>query len=114
MGDHKITEDVIPSPEKPTKKNKYAFACAILASMTSILLGYADLSHESSGTYWSDEWSSDIHPTRPQNQRRTSGGPDGNHQPLLPIRLGRLRPNIRLDRPPLHNSPSRSHLLHSH
>ncbi|KAK9165569.1 hypothetical protein Scep_000760 [Stephania cephalantha] len=40
MGDLKITEDVIPSPEKPTKKNKFAFACAILASMTSILLGY--------------------------------------------------------------------------
>ncbi|KAK9092880.1 hypothetical protein Syun_027791 [Stephania yunnanensis] len=86
MGDHKITEDVIPSPKKPTKKNKY----------------------------WSDERSSDIHPTRPQNQRRTSGGPDGNHQPLLPIQLGRRRPNIKLDRPPLHNNTSRSHLLHSH
>ncbi|KAF7143456.1 hypothetical protein RHSIM_Rhsim05G0075500 [Rhododendron simsii] len=28
-----------PSPQKP-KRNKYAFGCAILASMTSILLGY--------------------------------------------------------------------------
>ncbi|KAF5787481.1 putative major facilitator, sugar transporter, major facilitator superfamily [Helianthus annuus] len=27
-------------PSKPSKKNKYAFACAMLASMTSILLGY--------------------------------------------------------------------------
>ncbi|CAL9221393.1 unnamed protein product [Arabidopsis halleri] len=27
-------------PAKPPKRNKYAFACAILASMTSILLGY--------------------------------------------------------------------------
>ena len=26
-------------PQKP-KRNKFAFACAILASMTSILLGY--------------------------------------------------------------------------
>lgn len=31
-------EDFDP-PKKP-KRNKYAFACAILASMTSILLGY--------------------------------------------------------------------------
>lgn len=27
-------------PPKPAKRNKYAFACAMLASMTSILLGY--------------------------------------------------------------------------
>ncbi|XP_076929439.1 polyol transporter 5-like isoform X2 [Bidens hawaiensis] len=27
-------------PPKPPKKNKYAFACAMLASMTSVLLGY--------------------------------------------------------------------------
>ncbi|PNX90816.1 polyol transporter 5-like protein, partial [Trifolium pratense] len=27
-------------PQKKPKRNKYAFACAILASMTSILLGY--------------------------------------------------------------------------
>ncbi|KAK9060371.1 hypothetical protein SSX86_021075 [Deinandra increscens subsp. villosa] len=27
-------------PPKPPKRNKYAFACAILASMTSVLLGY--------------------------------------------------------------------------
>ncbi|XP_068654673.1 polyol transporter 5-like [Aristolochia californica] len=30
----------IASPEKPRRRNKFAFACAILASMTSILLGY--------------------------------------------------------------------------
>jgi hypothetical protein len=27
-------------PQKKPKRNKYAFACAMLASMTSILLGY--------------------------------------------------------------------------
>ncbi|KAL8234774.1 hypothetical protein R6Q59_020874 [Mikania micrantha] len=27
-------------PPKPPKRNKYAFACAMLASMTSVLLGY--------------------------------------------------------------------------
>lgn len=30
-------------PQKKPKRNKYAFACAILASMTSILLGYGEL-----------------------------------------------------------------------
>lgn len=35
---HKTVEDFDP-PKKPVK-NKYAFGCAILASMTSILLGY--------------------------------------------------------------------------
>lgn len=29
--------------KKKAKRNKYAFACAILASMTSILLGYGNL-----------------------------------------------------------------------
>jgi len=29
-------------PQKPPKRNKFAFACAILASMTSILLGYGE------------------------------------------------------------------------
>ena len=29
-------------PPKPAKRNKYAFACAMLASMTSILLGYGN------------------------------------------------------------------------
>lgn len=29
-------------PQKKPKRNKYAFACAILASMTSILLGYGE------------------------------------------------------------------------
>lgn len=33
-----VPESVLPA--KPPKRNKYAFACAILASMTSILLGY--------------------------------------------------------------------------
>ncbi|KAL2927478.1 Polyol transporter 5 [Bienertia sinuspersici] len=28
-------------PKKPSKRNKFAFACATLASMTSVLLGYA-------------------------------------------------------------------------
>lgn len=28
--------------QKKPKRNKYAFACAILASMTSILLGYGE------------------------------------------------------------------------
>ncbi|OIV99476.1 hypothetical protein TanjilG_17286 [Lupinus angustifolius] len=37
--DEKIVEDFNPQKKKP-KRNKYAFACAILASMTSILLGY--------------------------------------------------------------------------
>lgn len=27
-------------PPQPPKRNKYAFACAMLASMTSVLLGY--------------------------------------------------------------------------
>ncbi|XP_057749040.1 polyol transporter 5-like [Arachis stenosperma] len=35
----KAVEDLDPV-KKPIKRNKYAFACAILASMTSILLGY--------------------------------------------------------------------------
>ncbi|RYR48902.1 hypothetical protein Ahy_A07g035002 [Arachis hypogaea] len=35
----KAVEDFDPV-KKPIKRNKYAFACAILASMTSILLGY--------------------------------------------------------------------------
>ncbi|MFS7995540.1 hypothetical protein Hanom_Chr12g01119091 [Helianthus anomalus] len=30
-------------PPKPPKRNKYAFACAMLASMTSVLLGYGNL-----------------------------------------------------------------------
>ncbi|RDX75664.1 Polyol transporter 5, partial [Mucuna pruriens] len=34
----KILEDL--NPQKKAKRNKFAFACAILASMTSILLGY--------------------------------------------------------------------------
>jgi hypothetical protein len=29
-------------PQKKPKRNKYAFACAMLASMTSILLGYGN------------------------------------------------------------------------
>lgn len=29
-------------PKKAPKRNKFAFACAILASMTSILLGYGE------------------------------------------------------------------------
>jgi len=33
-----VPESVLPA--KPPKRNNYAFACAILASMTSILLGY--------------------------------------------------------------------------
>lgn len=50
MADRKPEENgvsVIPKqfmadfdPPKPAKRNKYAFACAMLASMTSILLGY--------------------------------------------------------------------------
>lgn len=32
--------DPIAGDEKRPKRNKYAFGCAILASMTSILLGY--------------------------------------------------------------------------
>ncbi|KAL2328940.1 hypothetical protein Fmac_022367 [Flemingia macrophylla] len=35
---HKTLEDF--DPQKKPKRNKYAFACAMLASMTSILLGY--------------------------------------------------------------------------
>jgi len=30
------------NPSKKPKRNKYAFGCAILASMTSILLGYGE------------------------------------------------------------------------
>lgn len=37
----KSIEDFDP-PKKP-KRNKFAFACAILASMTSVLLGYGTL-----------------------------------------------------------------------
>ncbi|KAG4979469.1 hypothetical protein JHK85_033427 [Glycine max] len=33
-------EEDFENPEKKPRRNKYAFACAILASMTSILLGY--------------------------------------------------------------------------
>lgn len=32
--------DVDGPPEKPLRRNKFAMACAVLASMTSILLGY--------------------------------------------------------------------------
>jgi len=37
---HKTLEDF--DPPKKRKRNKYAFACAVLASMTSILLGYGE------------------------------------------------------------------------
>ncbi|KAJ0744603.1 putative major facilitator, sugar transporter, major facilitator superfamily [Helianthus annuus] len=50
MADHKSKENGVSGksnqlitdfdPPKPPKRNKYAFACAILASMTSVLLGY--------------------------------------------------------------------------
>ncbi|KAI3712222.1 hypothetical protein L1987_70773 [Smallanthus sonchifolius] len=50
MADRKHEENVVSGkskelitefdPPKPPKRNKYAFACAMLASMTSILLGY--------------------------------------------------------------------------
>lgn len=30
-------------PPKKTKRNKFALACAVLASMTSVLLGYGEL-----------------------------------------------------------------------
>lgn len=40
MADPKILERTAFDPVKPPKKNKYAFGCAVLASMTSILLGY--------------------------------------------------------------------------
>lgn len=32
-------------PQKKPKRNKYAFACAMLASMTSILLGYGEYTY---------------------------------------------------------------------
>ena len=38
--DNKTIADFDP-PKKP-KRNKYAMACAMLASMTSILLGYGE------------------------------------------------------------------------
>ena len=40
--DNKSLADFEPS--KKTKRNKFAFACAILASLTSILLGYGKFS----------------------------------------------------------------------
>ncbi|XP_076897527.1 polyol transporter 5-like [Bidens hawaiensis] len=50
MADHKTDKNGVSDkssglitdfdPPKPPKRNKYAFACAILASMTSVLLGY--------------------------------------------------------------------------
>ena len=38
-------EEDFENPEKKPRRNKYAFACAILASMTSILLGYGEYYH---------------------------------------------------------------------
>jgi hypothetical protein len=40
------TEDAVPVAVAPAKRppiNKYAFACALLASMNSVLLGYGAL-----------------------------------------------------------------------
>ncbi|KAE9448563.1 hypothetical protein C3L33_19535, partial [Rhododendron williamsianum] len=82
------------APKKP-KRNMYAFACAILASMTSILLGY--------GIYRGDEWGRPLHPKGPENQRHQAGSPNGDPEHLLPNRLRRRRPHLRLDRPPLHH-----------
>lgn len=39
-GDPKILERTAFDAVKPPKRNKYALGCAVLASMTSILLGY--------------------------------------------------------------------------
>jgi hypothetical protein len=61
--------------------------------------------------YWSNEWSSNLHQGRPQNQRRTSRNPRWNPQPLLPHWLLRRRKNLRLDRPTLHHRGIPSHLL---
>lgn len=56
MADRKVEKKVISDqpqisssiagfdpPKKPAKKNKYAIACSVLASMTSVLLGYGKL-----------------------------------------------------------------------
>ncbi|MFS7995570.1 hypothetical protein Hanom_Chr12g01119451 [Helianthus anomalus] len=53
MADRKLEEDGVSAtskeliadcdPSKRPKRNKYAFACAMLASMTSVLLGYGNL-----------------------------------------------------------------------
>ena len=42
-GTHNPAMVIEPVPEK-RRKNKYAFGCAMLASMTSILLGYGECS----------------------------------------------------------------------
>lgn len=39
MADNRSNADFEPAIKKP-KRNKFAFFCAILASLTSILLGY--------------------------------------------------------------------------
>jgi len=45
-----MASDELPAAVEPKKKGsvKFAFACAILASMTSILLGYGTASTQSS------------------------------------------------------------------
>ncbi|KAF5954802.1 hypothetical protein HYC85_007658 [Camellia sinensis] len=63
----------LDSPQKP-KRNKYAFACAILASTTSILLGYDGGVMSGAGLFIKG---------RPQNLRRPAGSTNGHHEPLL-------------------------------
>ncbi|KAL0334757.1 UNVERIFIED_CONTAM: Polyol transporter 5 [Sesamum radiatum] len=74
-------------PAKP-KRNKFAMACSFLASMTSILLGYGNIS-----LYWSDEWGYNLHPKRPTHNRRPKRGGHGDLQSLLAHRLRRRRPH---------------------
>jgi hypothetical protein len=131
MASAELSEAIEP---KKNRNFRFAFTCAIFASMACIILGYGTYTfcsyrnifhfafHGSVpevlytelllGRHRSDEWSGDIHQEGPQDHGRAAGDPDRRPQPLLAHRVLRGRADVRLDGPPLHRGLRRRHFLH--
>ncbi|RDX63209.1 hypothetical protein CR513_58391, partial [Mucuna pruriens] len=76
--------------------NRFTIVCALLASTTSILLGYEAEAEkrEIKCRYWGDEWGGDADKGKPKDNACGRGSTSGSPERVLSNRIPGFRQNI--------------------